>query len=115
MARKPEVSENWFEDVCETMVRDNVSLRKAAQTHGIALTEIEANNVSRRVAFQACLKRHEYTYFEELGSDPRRTKNVLLGGMYYDIIKLRENGQHKESLDGSLKLAKVEYQVDGEV
>jgi hypothetical protein len=114
MSRKPEVSENWFEDVCESMVRENLSLRKAAQLNGIALTEIEAQNVSRRLAFQACLKRHEYTYFEELGGDPRRTKHVLLGMMFYGIEKLMAEGAYKDAVSAGLQLAKVEYGTDGE-
>jgi hypothetical protein len=115
MSRKPEVSENWFEDVCESMVRENLSLRKAAQLNGIALTEIEAQNVSRRLAFQACLKRHEYTYFEELGGDPRRTKHVLLGMMFYGIEKLMAEGAYKDAVSAGLQLAKVEYNTEGEV
>lgn len=115
MPRKPEIAEAWFEGVCEVMVRDNVSLRKAAQLEGIALTEIEANNVSRRMAFQACLKRHEYSYFEELGGDPRRTKHVLLGMMFYGIEKLMSEGAYKDAVSAGLQLAKVEYNTEGEV
>jgi len=115
MARKPEVAEVWYEDVCETMVRDNVGLRKSAQLHGVPLTPLEADNVARRLAFQACLKRHEYSYFEELGADPRRTKHVLLGMMFYGVEKLMAEGAYKDAVSAGLQLAKVEYQVEGEV
>ena len=97
------------------MVHDNLSLRRAAQLHGIVLTEIEAQNVSRRMAFQACLKRHEYSYFEELGGDPRRTKQVLLGMMFYGIEKLLSEGAYKDAVSAGLQLAKVEYNIEGEV
>lgn len=115
MARTQAEAESWFEPVAETMVRENISLRKAAQLNGIALTEIEATNVARRMAFQSCLKRHEYSYFEELGSDPRRTKSVLLGRMTYCIEKLMQEGSFKDALSGGLQLAKVEFNIEGEV
>ena len=115
MARKPEMSEAWFDDVCSTMVEENLSLRRAAQLHGIVLTEIEANNITRRLAFQATLKRHEYAHFEELGADPRRTKMVLLGRLDKCMGMAMKEGDWKGAADIGLKSAKIEFNIEGEV
>lgn len=115
MARKPEIAESWFEDVVSSMVEENLSLRKAAQLHGIALTELEAQNVSRRQAFRASKLNAFYRHFQSLGSDPRRNKEVLLGKMTYCVDKLIEEGAYKDALAGGLQVAKVEYGLEGEV
>lgn len=109
MPRKPLKSEPWFHDVAKMMVKQSLSFRRAAEECGIILTPEEADAYQKRTSWEPILRLERYKYWEELGSDPNRTKQMLIGGMMYDIIKLREDGNYEKSLEGSLKLAKVEY------
>jgi hypothetical protein len=110
--KKSKPEELYFQRVAEIMVRQGLNFRRAAEQIDVILLPEEAVNLERRKEFQRILWLERYKYFEELGSDPNRTKAVLLGGMVYDINKLREEGNFDKSLDGALKLAKVEYGVE---
>jgi hypothetical protein len=108
--------ESWMLSVAEIMVKEDVSFRVAAVAIGKLLTPAECSNIERTKAFQRVLWKVKYRYFEDLGSDPARTKSVLLGQMVHGIDKLLAKGEYKEAVDAALKLAKVEYNVeDGSV
>ena len=109
MSKKPLKEEPWFSAVAKLMVKTGLNFRRAAETEGIPLTPEEADNLQKRDAWERVLRFERYKYLEELAADPQRTKNVLLGGMVYDIQQLRADGNYEKSLDGSLKLARVEY------
>jgi hypothetical protein len=111
MAKKPLKPEPWMAEVAQLMVKTGLNFRRAAETLGHIFTPDEADNFQKRDAWERVLRFERYKYLEELAADPQRTKNVLLGGMVYDIQRLREDGNYEKSLDGSLKLARVEFGI----
>lgn len=96
-------------DVAEIMVKENLNFRRAAESVGKFFQPVEAQNLERTKAFQRVLWTSRNRYFEELGSDPQRTKAVLLGQAVYCNQKLMEEGNFKDTLDGIAKLFKMEY------
>jgi hypothetical protein len=109
MPKKPLKAEPWMAEVAQLMVKTGLNFRRAAETLGQVFTPDECDNFQKRDAWERTLRFERYKFLEELAADPQRTKNVLLGGMVYDIQRLREDGNYEKSLDGSLKLARVEY------
>jgi hypothetical protein len=104
--------ELWWTEACEIMVRDNLTLRKAAEFLGKNLLPAECQQIERRKGFQRVLWTVRYKYFQELADNPNRTKQVLLGQIVYAIDQLFKQGSWRDVIDGGLKLAKIEYNVE---
>lgn len=94
------------------MVLENCSLRKAAEQLQVSLTPADAQAIERRKAFQRVLWQTRYKHFQELADNPARTKQVLLGQIVYAIDQLFKEGAWRDVIDGGLKLAKIEYNVE---
>lgn len=109
MARPSKPEESWMIDVADIMVKENLNFRRAAESVGKFFQPVEAQNLERTKAFQRVLWTARNRYFEELGSDPQRTRAVLLGQAVYCNQKLMEEGNFKDTLDGIAKLFKMEY------
>lgn len=109
MARKPDKEEDWFSPIAEIMVRQGCSFREAAEQIGKILIPEEARGYLNKKAFQAVLWQARWKYFEDLGSNPNRTKAVLLGQMVHGVQKLLDDGDFDKAVDAAAKLAKVEY------
>jgi hypothetical protein len=115
MARRAEKEEVWFQEVAGMMARESsLTLRQAALRLGLAMSPEEAQLFERRKEFQRILLAEQIKYYDELGSDPRRTKNVLLGQMVYAIQKLLDESAWDKALAGGIQLAKVAGWVGAE-
>ena len=79
MPRKPEPLEPCMLDAINLMVRQNLTLRQAAQQLGEEITPQQADNIQGRIRFQDALQEARMTYFAEIGSNPRLTKDAVVG------------------------------------
>jgi hypothetical protein len=111
--RKP--CELWYSEVAQLMIRESLGLRQAAERLGIFLTQPEADVHVRRKEFQGLLWLERYKYFESLGSDPRRTREVLLGQMAHCAQRLMEEGLWDKAGNVLKELARIEGYVGADV
>ena len=107
MPRKPEVLEPWMMDAIQLMVRQNLSLRQAAQQLGQEITPQQADNIAGRIRFQDALREARLKYYAEIGSDYRLNRDAVVGAIF-DLAQ-RLAGEHEDykSADTLLKLAKI--------
>ena len=107
MPRKPTPPAPWWADAADLMARCNLSLRQAAAELGIDLTIEEAEAVKDRKLFQIALEDAKIAYYESIGSNPRLSKDVVVGQVYSLAGKLAEQGEAYKASDALLKLAKI--------
>lgn len=106
--------ETWYERVADRIVRESVSFPQAAALEGLALTTDECEKYQKRREFQRVLQAKRNHFYAELGTEPSKNKNVLVGQMIYCINQLIRGGDYKDALDGILKQARVEGFVGGD-
>jgi hypothetical protein len=114
MPRKLTPPEPWWPEAADLMVRCNLSLRQAAAELGIDLTIEEAENTKDRKLFQKALDEARTAYYTEIGSNPRLSKDVVVGQVYKLANKLAEDGEAYKASDALLKLAKIKGWVGNE-
>jgi hypothetical protein len=107
MPRKPEPLEPWMLEAIQLMIRQNLSLRQAASQLGVEITPQEADNVAGRVRFQEALEEARLAYYTEIGSNPRLTKEAVVGQIYKLASKLTEDREDYKASDALLKLSKI--------
>jgi hypothetical protein len=116
MPRKLTPPEPWWSEAADLMVRCNISLRQAAAELGIDLTIEEADNVKGRKLFHKALDEAKIAYYNEIGSNPKLSKDVVVGQMYKLADVLAKEGEAYKASDALLKLAKIKgwvgYQPD---
>jgi hypothetical protein len=79
MPRKPEPLEPWMLEAINLMLRQNLSLRQAAQQLGVDITPQQADNIAGRVRFMDALEEARLKYYAEIGSNPRLTRDTIVG------------------------------------
>ena len=108
MPRKPEPLEPWMHDAIQLMIRENLSLRQAAQQLEVELPPQQAANISSRIRFQHALDEARLEYFTEIGSNPRLTKEAVVGQLYLLACRLADDREDAKAADALLKLAKIQ-------
>ena len=106
--------EPWWADAADLMARCNISLRQAAAELGIDLTIEEADNIKSRKLFQRALDEAKIAYYNEIGSNPRLSKDVVVGQIYELASVLTKEGEAYKATDALLKLAKIRGWVGNE-
>jgi hypothetical protein len=96
------------------MARCKLSLREAAAELGIDLTIEEAEKIKDRKLFQRALENAQIAYYAEIGSNPRLSKEVIVGQVYKLASTLAEEGEAYKASDALLKLAKIRGWVGNE-
>lgn len=114
MPRKPDPLEPWMLDAITLMVRQNFSLRQAAQQLGQEITPQQADNIQGRIRFQDALEEARLKYFSEVASNPRLTKEAVVGQLYKLAERLAADREDYKAADALLKLAKVQGWLYGE-
>lgn len=114
MPRKPEPLEPWMFDAIELIVRRILTLRQAAQQLGVDITPQQADNIQGRIRFQDALEEARFKYYAEIGSNPRLTKNAVVGQLFLLALRLTEDREDAKAADALLKLAKVQNWTSGE-
>jgi hypothetical protein len=107
MTRKLTPPEPWWADAVDLMARCNISLRQAAAELGIDLTIEEADNIKGRKLFQKALDDAKIAYYNEIGSNPRLSRDVVVGQIYELANVLTKEGEAYKASDALLKLAKI--------
>ena len=108
MPRKPDPLEPWMLEAIELMIRENLSLRQAASQLGVEITPQQADNISGRIRFKDALDDARLAYFTEIGSNPRLTKEVVVGQLYQLATRLASDREDFKAADALLKLAKIQ-------
>jgi hypothetical protein len=101
-------------DAINLMVRQNLTLRQAAQQLGEEITPQQADNIQGRIRFQDALEEARMTYYAEIGSNPRLTKDAVVGQLYKLAERLANDREDYKAADSLLKLAKVQGWLSGE-
>ena len=114
MTRKLTPPEPWWPEAADLIVRCNVSLRQAAAELGIDLSIEEADNIKGRKLFQKALDEAKIAYYNEIGSNPRLSKDVVVGQIYELANVLTKEGEAYKATDALLKLAKIRGWVGNE-
>lgn len=114
MPRKPEPLEPWMIDAIQLMVRQNLSLRQAAQQLGQEITPQQADNIAGRIRFQDALQEARLEYYREVGSNPRLTKEAVVGQLFKLAERLANDREDYKAADALLKLAKIQGWTSGE-
>jgi hypothetical protein len=107
MPRKLIPPEPWWAQAADLMVRCSLSLREAAAELGVDLTIDEAENIKHRKLFQKALEDAKIAFYTEIGSNPRLSKDLVVGQVYKLAGKLAEEGEAYKATDALLKLAKI--------
>lgn len=89
------------------MVREDKDLWVAATELELGLKTDECNALSKNLGFQRVLRAERLKLYNELASDPNRTKSTLIGQAILCIEKLVNDAPDK-ALAGILTLAKIE-------
>jgi hypothetical protein len=114
MPRKPEPLEPWMLDAIELIVRQNLSLRQAAQQLGQEITPQEADNIQGRIRFLDLLEEARLKYYAEIGSNPRLTRDVVVGLLFKLAERLTADREDAKASDSLFKLSKVQGWIAGE-
>jgi hypothetical protein len=114
MPRRPEPLEPWMLEAINLIVRRILTLRQAAQQLGVDITPQQADNIQGRIRFQDALEETRLTYYAEVGSNPRLTKEAITGQLYKLAERLAADREDYKSADTLLKLAKVQGWINGE-
>jgi len=96
------------------MVRQNLSFRQVAQQLGQEITPQQADNIQGRIRFQDALEEARLTYYAEVGSSPRLTKDAVVGQIFKLAGRLTADREDYKAADALLKLAKIQGWISGE-
>ena len=108
MPRKPEPLEPWMHDAIQLMIRENLSLCQAAQQLGVEISPQHASNITSRIRFQEALDEARLEYFTEIGSNPRLTKEAIVGQLYLLACRMADDREDAKAADALLKLSKIQ-------
>jgi hypothetical protein len=114
MPRRPEPLEPWMLEAINLIVRRILTLRQAAQQLGVAITPQQADNISGRRRFQDALEEARLTYYAEVGSNPRLTKEAVVGQLFTLASRLAEDREDAKATEALFRLAKVMGWINGE-
>jgi hypothetical protein len=114
MPRKPEPLAPWMEDAIQLMIRKDLTLRQAAQQLGHEMSVPEADNIQGRLRFQDALEEARLQYYAEIGSNPRLSKDALIGKVYLLSERLASDREDAKASEALFRLAKIQGWIAGE-
>jgi len=107
MPRKPEPLKPWMFEAIQLMVRQGLGLKQAAEQLGENITPQEAERISARALFQEALEEARLSFYTEIGSNPKLTREAVIGRLYQLAENLASEGENYKAADTYLKLAKT--------
>ena len=114
MPRKPGPLEPWMLEAINLIVRRILTLRQAAQQLGVDITPQQADNISGRIRFQDALEEARLAYYAEVGSNPRLTKEAVVGQLFTLASRLAADREDAKATEALFRLAKVMGWINGE-
>lgn len=107
MPRKVISLPEWIGQAVELMVKHDLSLRQAAAELGQDISIEEAEALKDRKLFKDALEQARLAHYAEIGSNPRLTKDVIVGQLYKLAERLASDHEDYKAADSLLKLSKV--------
>ena len=104
----------WIPQACELMVKYDLSLRQAAAELGQDISIEEAEALKDRKLFKERLEEKRLAYYSEIGSNPKLTKEAVVGMVFKMAERLAQDREDYKSADALLKLAKMQGWVGAE-
>ena len=114
MPRKVIPLPEWIPQACELMVKYDLSLRQAAAELGQDISIEEAEALKDRKLFKERLEAARLAHYAEIGSNPRLTKEAIVGQLYKLAERLANDREDYKAADSLLKLAKVQGWIGAE-
>jgi hypothetical protein len=114
MPRKVIPLPEWIPQACELMVKYDLSLRQAAAELGQDISVEEADALKDRKLFKERLEEKRLAYYSEIGSNPKLTKEAVVGMILKLAERLAQDREDFKSADALLKLAKMQGWVGAE-
>jgi hypothetical protein len=114
MPRKVIPMPEWIPQACELMVKYDLSLRQAAAELGQDISIEEAEALKDRKLFKERLEEKRLAYYSEIGSNPKLTKEAVVGMVFKMAERLAQDREDYKSADALLKLAKMQGWVGAE-
>lgn len=90
------------------IVKYDLSLRQSTSELGIELTVEEAAPLQDRRLFKQCLEEKRLAHYTEIGSNPKLTKEAVVGMVFKLAERLATDHEDFKSSDALLKLAKMQ-------
>lgn len=106
MARPP-IEESWLAEAIELVVRNGLTLLKAATELKKPVSTTDCENIQRRRSFQKMLRDARARYHAEVGSDPSLTKASTIGRLSILAQKLEDEESPDKAAEVLFKLAKL--------
>jgi hypothetical protein len=114
MPRKVIPLPEWIPQACELMVKYDLSLRQAAAELGQDISIEKAEALKDRKLFKERLEEKRLAYYSEIGSNPKLTKEAVVGMVFKMAERLANDREDYKSADALLKLAKMQGWVGAE-
>jgi hypothetical protein len=104
---RPLKEELWLTEAIDSMVRNGISLKQAAAEIGHILLDADIRTLERRKSFSRLVWDARNRFHEEIGSDPKRTKDVTIGALAVAAQKLSEEGEYDKAANVLFQIAKI--------
>jgi hypothetical protein len=114
MAKKYK-EEPYFVRLAEKLVREGMDIWDAAQELELGLQPEFVKKLLTNPTFKAVIGLERVRYYREIGSDPKRDKDYLVGMNRYIIEKLIEEEEFKDAAEAIQKCAKLEGHIGPDV
>jgi len=101
-------------EAAELMVRESRSLKEVISLLGIPLTTDECETIGRRKSFRDLLRAARTRLHNEIGSDPSRNKEALIGQLQLQADNLEAAGEYDKAAEVLFKIAKVKNYLGDE-
>jgi hypothetical protein len=96
------------------MVKYDLSLRQAAAELGKDVSVEQAEILKDRKLFKEALESARLAHYAEIGSDPRVTRDAIVGQIFKLAGRLTADREDAKAADSLLKLAKIQGWIAGE-
>ena len=101
-------------EAAEMMVRESRSLKEVLTQLQIPLTTDECETIGRRRSFRELLRAARNRLHNEIGSDPSRNKEALIGQLQLQADNLEASGEYDKAAEVLFKIAKVKNYIGEE-
>jgi hypothetical protein len=114
MGRPSKTNFSWEPQAAELMVAEGISLKEAISQLQVPLTTDECQTIQRRKSFRDLLRAARTRLHNEIGSDPSRNKEALIGQLQLQADNLEASGEYDKAAEVLFKIAKVKNYLGDE-
>ena len=114
MGRPSKINFSWEPQAADLMVTEGISLKEAITQLQVPLTSDECQTIQRRKSFRDLLRSARTRLHNEIGSDPSRNKEALIGQLQVQADNLEASGEYDKAAEVLFKIAKVKNYLGDE-